>query len=440
MIIRQIGEIFSNEVFKQIKYLSHDYLLEADIIIIDLQSIETEISNSLEYYSNKAAMIPSSFIYLNETIKERTEQINQYLDKGGNLFIFYPEKPIFVVPVMDTKGITGNINFDLLSTIGLTSTDFSIKKQKGNIIEFNDDFKSFFVEFDCSYNFLFKKHVGKPIGNVIRSANPVSLQLPLSKGNIIILPFLYTVAEEYEEYLSLQRGCWRAFIELDRKLRSKKLLSEDKIKAPEWVTNYSIGSESIEKQKLTALKEDSQALEMKIAAQGNILEYYLDLKRLLFSTGSDLEQIVEKVLTEIGYKSELTLDNRDDLIISNDKEIAVVEIKGVNGSAAESQAAQLMKWVSTYHAENEHNPKGILIVNTFRNKPYGDRTEKSFPNQMLPYCRQMKLCMLTTAQLLEIYLDFKDLKISFEKIHKLLFSTVGELKYDSINKIYSISN
>lgn len=86
---------------------------------------------------------------------------------------------------------------------------------------------------------------------------------------------------------------------------------------------------------------------------------------------------------------------------------AVVEIKGVTGSAAEKHAAKLEKWVSTYYEENEVKPKGILVVNTYRDQPLIDRPEVSFPHQMLKFCSQREHCLLTSTQLLSLYLDVK---------------------------------
>jgi len=48
------------------------------------------------------------------------------------------------------------------------------------------------------------------------------------------------------------------------------------------------------------------------------------------------------------------------------EQIVIVEVKGQNKSAAEKNAAQLEKWLSTYFAENGVAPKGMLLVNTFR--------------------------------------------------------------------------
>lgn len=93
-------------------------------------------------------------------------------------------------------------------------------------------------------------------------------------------------------------------------------------------------------------------------------------------------------------------------------------------------AAQLMKWVTTYHSEYGVEPKGILIINAFRDKPLKDRIEKVFPVQMLGYSERMQLCLLTTTQLLAMYLDFLDHQTDFATIKSKLFETIGELDYN----------
>ena len=52
-------------------------------------------------------------------------------------------------------------------------------------------------------------------------------------------------------------------------------------------------------------------------------------------------------------------------------------------------AAQLQKWVSDFHVENEVNPKGVLIINGYRSTPLHLRDQPVFPNQMIDYCKKM---------------------------------------------------
>jgi hypothetical protein len=370
--------------------------------------------------------------YLNATIKERNDQILTYLEKGGNLFVFLPQVFRFTMEV-ETETEPPNFeekSFDLLETIGLTHADFKIKKQVGDIIDYKEIYKDFFNQFESSYDLVFEKHLGTSIGQVKKSLQAISLQIPIKNGNIIFLPSIRVI-----QPFGKNTSVYDAFIDLDKKLRDKSHLKSEKSTAPLWLDNYSFGDELIQKQALQSLLNEKGMLEIRIKAQQAHLNNYKDLKQLLYNSGDELELSVEKALIEIGYKSQPTDYNRDDLILSKDNDITVIEIKGVKGSAAEKYAAQLTKWVNNYHLEHDILPKGILIVNAFKDMPLKDRTETVFPNQMLPYCKKMEYCLFTTTQLLELYLDFKDSKISFDEVHELLNKTIGVLKYESINKI-----
>lgn len=200
---------------------------------------------------------------------------------------------------------------------------------------------------------------------------------------------------------------------------------------PEWADLYRIGNERQEIELLEKLYAEKVKIEEAIALQFAELGKFRYYKQLLTASGKPLEQIVKFVFEEIGLEILPTEDNRDDLMIRTGAHIGVIEIKGVKGSASEQSAAQLMKWVSTYYADHGKEPKGILIVNAFRDKPVVERTEKPFPAQMLAFAERMKFCLLTTTQLLGIYFEYKQQRLSLEDIKKMLFDHIGILSFSS---------
>jgi hypothetical protein len=429
MEVRQIGFKVNDNNISHLSYFSTDYLLEADILIIDLDEVWREINhNWILGKSPDNYMQEDGLNKISAFQKDRRKQITEYLERGGNLFVWCPKLFTKIVDVEKSQNYESLI-IDLLSFINLSSKDFTIKLQSGKIIQIQSEYQSFFEKFRYSYSFYFDKYYGNPIGCVTNTTSPVTLNIPCGNGNVILLP-----------ELTIAKGTiLDAFVGFDKLLKEKLHLKSKREEAPAWVENYNFGSEEKEVRALIKLQEEQKTIEKKIVIQKVRLDYFHNLKRLIFSTGSDLELIVEEVLKEIGYSVKQALENRDDLILSYNEQVAVIEIKGVKGSAAEKYAAQLMKWVSTYHAENEINPKGILIVNAFKDKPLKDRIEEAFPNQMLAYNKQQRFCLITTIQLLELYLDFKDGILTFEKVNKLLFTTVGVLRYNSKNKIKEIS-
>jgi hypothetical protein len=102
------------------------------------------------------------------------------------------------------------------------------------------------------------------------------------------------------------------------------------------------------------------------------------------------------------------LEGRDDLIAEFEEKIFVIEVKGKTKSAAEGDAAQLEKWVSTHMAEKSKLPKGLLVVNAYREIPLEERTEDVFPNQMLKFSKQREHCLMSGLQLLCLYLSCND--------------------------------
>jgi hypothetical protein len=105
---------------------------------------------------------------------------------------------------------------------------------------------------------------------------------------------------------------------------------------------------------------------------------------------------------------------------------AVAEIKGKAKSAAEKDAAQLEKWVATYHAEHEQQPKGILVVNGWRDVPLAQRDAKpTFPEQMLAYARGRGHCLITGLQLLCAWIDAENDPSRAADIANEIMNTVG---------------
>ena len=159
-------------------------------------------------------------------------------------------------------------------------------------------------------------------------------------------------------------------------------------------------------------------------------------KALVTESGSQLEDIVSDVLRELGFKLKETVTGRSDVIADYNSRGVVVEIKGLTGSAAEKHAAQLEKWVSEFIQDTKKVPKALLIVNAFSQTPISKRkTKKVFPDQMLRYCRAREQCLISTTQLLCLFIDIQNNpETKEEKICELL-DTVGVYeKYPNVEE------
>ena len=178
-------------------------------------------------------------------------------------------------------------------------------------------------------------------------------------------------------------------------------------------------------------KNEVKKLQDKLESQNKELELIRNYKYLLTATGKPLELIVKQVLKEIGFDLLETEDNRSDVIAKYKNIDIVAEIKGLTKSAGEKNAAQLEKWVSEFIEVNEKEPKAILIVNGYCNLPLNERKEAIFPNQMLSYSTRRKQCLISTYQLLKLFIETKENPDKADILISELLNTVGIYeKYD----------
>jgi hypothetical protein len=96
-----------------------------------------------------------------------------------------------------------------------------------------------------------------------------------------------------------------------------------------------------------------QAEEIAIHIKTRTLELDIEdrLKILFVGKGDVLVDVVIDVFRELGAKANQGEPGRDDVIVEFEGKHAVIEVKGKKSSAAESDAAQLEKWVAGFKEE-----------------------------------------------------------------------------------------
>lgn len=206
----------------------------------------------------------------------------------------------------------------------------------------------------------------------------------------------------------------------------QELFQESSEGAPEWVKAHLILDEPDIVLESSKIGQEIIKLQMKLSALNQDLEKISKIKSLIWGTGiKPLQFQVTEIFNLMGLNAEPGPDGRDDIILKYGSHVAVCEVKGVTKSSGERDATQLEKWVSSYHDTNGIEPKGILIVNAYRELPLANRTDEAFPDQMLEYCRRKELCLVTTTQLLGLFSDFSK-KMDIEPKIQSLFSHVGK--------------
>lgn len=316
-----------------------------------------------------------------------------------------------------------------ISRIGVVSVfhnlfekDVSIVLANGKNIEFKGEepFTTFWkVNRNIfRYEGYFKETIGKPIFFIQGTSYVVGSHFMLGNGNLIFIP---SISDDAEEKVII--NFIGSLIILVEQL-NKKNLNHVSFELPTWSKKYNLSEENEKRKNLFVLKEQMDFINMQIEEEQQSI-HELEKNKILFTgSGKELEIQVKRIFEELGFIVTEGLPGRDDLILEYENKIAVVEVKGVSKSAAESYAAQLEKWVSEYYLTKGVKAKGILIVNSYKDLPLTRRKEASFPHQMLDYCEKREHCLITGLQLLGLYLECKD-SDKKDSMIELLFATKG---------------
>ncbi len=364
---------------------------------------------------------------LNNQVHERKEELQELISNGKSVFVQVHPTPV-VGATVGRPGYIGSARkeWNLLHLLAMQPCNLVAKE--GENIEYAENLplkpELPYRHLSLKYAAVIKEAEGVPLLRIKGSQHVVGQVIKKDRGYIFLMPqFKWKVtdtkAEEHtaeflHHLLDLAKAC--------TKPKSSKLTP------PLWSLDHLLAGEQEAKHELNELLRQKQALEYSIVTQEIVLQQYENMKIFLWGSGHELEAACAKVFSDLGFALEVPDPGRADIILHYGSLPAVVECKGVKGSAAEEYAAQLGKWVDMYYYDKQVMPKGILVVNTFKDKPVVERNEKHFPDQMLTYCKQRSFCLITGDQLLNKYMAYKSGMLTAESICKQLMDTVGEFK------------
>lgn len=252
----------------------------------------------------------------------------------------------------------------------------------------------------------------------------VSAVIPYEQGKIVCLPQPYYK----EDYTKVEYWKTNGKLYLDQlfELCQKLSVADGDVILPDWTNEIYVLNEADALEKQKRIENRIAELELELTKQKQCIEEIQKYKLLLTASGGQLEEITKHVLSQLDFKIFDAERGRSDIVAQYDDVCVVAEIKGVSKSAAEKHAAQLEKWVAQYIEDNEIIPKALLIVNGFCDIPVFDRNEEVFPHQMLKYCEARGHALITTTQLLCLYIEIQqNPECKAERIHELL-SCVGK--------------
>lgn len=409
--------------FSQIGFDGKISLYDYDTIIIDSYIIFNQSDVKKDMFSDGLLINYQTAFNYALVFDNLRKKLTDLLNEGKNIYLILNQNDKIYYYNDYTR-----YDFDYFSYLPI---DFNcdICKGKEVVIEKKEPYFSFFSKIKeyISYDNIIKSSNIEKTLTTRNNDKIIGGFCNIEKGKIIFIPkFNYSRLINF--YSNQKNGTRdkifiKALLELENNLSTTV---EEKL--PEWTNGFYILNEKEILSQISDTKNEVKKLQDKLETQIKELELIRNYKYLLTATGKPLELIVKQVLKEIGFELLETEENRSDVIAKYKNMDIVAEIKGLTKSAAEKNAAQLEKWVSEFIEVNEKEPKAILIVNGYCNLPLNERKEPVFPNQMLGYAIKREQCLISTYQLLKLFIEIKE---NPDKANALIMdwiNTVGEYK------------
>jgi hypothetical protein len=388
--ICEVGNTFSKT--RKLEYLSKNTFLDYNVLILNLTN--SGVFNNF-HSSTK------------DIYDKRKNNVIEFLEhKKTPLIAFAP------VPEPRYLANHGIVETDYF----LPGAPFKVENEIGENIDIvtGTIFTGFLTKYSnyFFYKSFFSDYSGIPILKTPHTKKVIAFY----NESIIFLPALKDISKIEEEFLN-------DLVSIANEV-NKRL--ED-INLPKWANSYLLPNEKTLQEEISSLEEHILTLSESLVSKKSCFKTFEYRKQIFTGTGNELEDEIKKIFSELGFQILEAEPNRDDLIVKYKDQIAVVEIKGINSSAAEKHSNQLEKWVSLYYEKNNVRAKGILIVNSFKEKPISDRKEATFPDQMLKYSINREHCLISSLQLLGFYYKSLETKDKDELV-STLFETNGVYK------------
>lgn len=255
-----------------------------------------------------------------------------------------------------------------------------------------------------------------------RNEKAIGLQLILGEAQIFVVPMNFNSKEAGQLYQHLLNSAeeWRNNVQ--------------DIQLPKIAQSITWTREKAIRKQIDKATEEVEKLS---ATLKELREQSIDVekwKHLIFSDGIAFQNICVDAFKKLGFKIVDTSDQKADITMQNDTQKIICEVKGKTKSAAEKDAAQLEKFILTEKIENDtQNIKGILVINAYRNENPKER-EKAFPDQMIPYSKNAKHCLMTGLDLWSLVIQAEEDPEKITEFQEKILNSIGVLRGSSWKK------
>lgn len=158
-------------------------------------------------------------------------------------------------------------------------------------------------------------------------------------------------------------------------------------------------------------------------------------KRLVYTTGKELEQIFEEAIIKLGANTK-PATAEEEFILEHKGYAAMVECKGVGKSISLEHVRQADSHVLKFVETENRDGKGILFGNAWRNLPLTERGKAGtpvFPDNVVKHATQRQIALVGASEFLEAFYRFLKGELHGDAILDVMMTQNGIVDFTSIN-------
>lgn len=309
----------------------------------------------------------------------------------------------------------------------------------------NNKYKIKFKELDCSI--IEDSYDDYSIGNVRHDGYAVSMKFSSGYGKCFIknTKNCYIMRNENVSIIHDVKECFvgpKAERMEQITITYMNLLQITTIaQKPKWINNIRILNDNIIQDELNTLDEEIKKLKLAKLEKEMMLSSNEEYKKVLYSSGDELVDVVEKILIEM---LSIPIDDLDrkkqDLYFKLDGINVLAEVKGVNDPFQRDNISQAKRHVTDFANENgiygedvNKTCKGLLIINPYRKQDLKEKLAKEFySKEVIKDAKFENICTLDTYTLLNYYSKWRNNNKSIDLKSIILNNTYNEPDYEDI--------
>lgn len=202
---------------------------------------------------------------------------------------------------------------------------------------------------------------------------------------------------------------------------------------PEWVQQIELPFVPELQERISDSRSIIDDEREKIASLMHEISELTFFKRLLYSSGTELENVVQKSLELMDTKILPAKYAQEEYILFWNDEEFLIEVKGVSKSITLKHLRQLNDYLLKYQEDTGKDCKGILIGNVWRNMPPEMRNKPNtpvFPDNVIQRAEQWGISLLSSQTLFDSVIKVLNNSEEAGEILKRITTTCGVVQLD----------